>query len=51
MPEPDDFLTLAEVASILKLNHQTVCNWIDRGILRALVVRRRVRTHRFDYPR
>jgi len=28
MPEPDDFMTVAEVASILKLNQQTVRNWI-----------------------
>jgi hypothetical protein len=31
VPEPDDFMTVAEVASILKLNQQTVRNWIDQG--------------------
>jgi Helix-turn-helix domain len=31
MPEPDDFMTVADVASILKLNQQTVRNWIDHG--------------------
>jgi hypothetical protein len=28
MPEGDDFMTVAEVASVLKLNQQTVRNWI-----------------------
>jgi hypothetical protein len=31
IPEPDDFMTVADVASILKLNQQTVRNWIDLG--------------------
>ena len=26
---PDEFMTVAEVAAILKLNQQTVRNWID----------------------
>ena len=33
MPEPDDFMTVAEVASILKLNQQTVRNWIFSTVL------------------
>jgi excisionase family DNA binding protein len=36
---PDQFMTVAEVASILKLNQQTVRNWIDQGSLPALHVR------------
>jgi hypothetical protein len=32
MPQPDDFMTVAEIASILKLNQQTVRNWIQSGI-------------------
>jgi hypothetical protein len=28
MTVPDDFMTVAEVASTLKLNQQTVRNWI-----------------------
>jgi excisionase family DNA binding protein len=36
MSDPDDFMTVAEVASILKLNQQTVRNWIDQGSLPAL---------------
>lgn len=26
--EPDEFLTVAEIAALLKLNQQTVRNWI-----------------------
>jgi excisionase family DNA binding protein len=49
MSEPDDFMTVAEVASILKLNQQTVRNWIDAGKLPALHVGRRVRIRRADF--
>ena len=49
MPEPDDFLTVAEIASILKLNQQTVRNWIDQGKLPALHIGRRVRIRRADF--
>ena len=34
----DEFLTVAEVAAILKLNQQTIRNWIDHGSLPALRV-------------
>ncbi len=47
----DDFLTVAEVAGILKLNQQTVRNWIDHGTLPALRVGRRVRIRRGDFER
>ncbi len=47
----DDFLTVAEVAGILKLNQQTVRNWIDHGTLPALRVGRRVRIRREDLKR
>ncbi len=41
---PDEFLTVAEVASLLKLNQQTVRNMLDRGELgHVRVGRRRVR--------
>jgi excisionase family DNA binding protein len=41
---PDELLTVAEVAELLKLNQQTVRNMIDRGELRAVRVgQRRVR--------
>ena len=31
----DSFLTVAEVAATLKLNQQTVRNWIDQGYMAA----------------
>ena len=53
MPEPPDaFMTVAEVAEILKLNQQTVRNWIDAGKLPAgRVGPRRVRIKRSDFDR
>lgn len=48
---PDEFLTVAEVAATLKLNQQTVRNWIDQGSLPALRVGRRVRIKRSDFQR
>jgi excisionase family DNA binding protein len=50
-PLEDSFLTVAEVAEILKLNQQTVRNWIDQGSLPALRVGRRVRIRRSDLER
>lgn len=47
----ESFLTVAEVAEMLKLNQQTVRNWIDQGSLRALRVGRRVRIKRSDLER
>jgi excisionase family DNA binding protein len=47
----DTFLTVAEVAALLKLNQQTVRNWIDQGSLPALRVGRRVRIRRSDLER
>jgi excisionase family DNA binding protein len=47
----DTFLTVAEVAEMLKLNQQTVRNWIDQGSLPALRVGRRVRIRRTDLER
>jgi excisionase family DNA binding protein len=41
---PDEFLTVAEVPELLKLNQQTVRNMIDRGELgHVRVGQRRVR--------
>jgi excisionase family DNA binding protein len=45
------FLTVAEVAEILKLNQQTVRNWIDQGSLPALRIGRRVRIRQSDFDR
>jgi excisionase family DNA binding protein len=47
----EEFLTVAEVAAVLKLNQQTVRNWIDQGRLPALRVGRRVRIRRTDFDR
>jgi excisionase family DNA binding protein len=44
-------LTVAEVAELLKLNQQTVRNWIDQGSLPAVRVGRRVRIRRSDLER
>ena len=51
LPE-DEYLTVAEVAEvaeILKLNQQTIRNWVDRGGLRFVRVGRRVRIKRSDF--
>src|ERR1700745_3420813 len=47
----ETYLTVAEVAEKLKLNQQTVRNWIDQGALPALRVGRRVRIRRSDFER
>jgi excisionase family DNA binding protein len=47
----ESYLTVAEVAEVLKLNQQTVRNWIDAGTLPALRVGRRVRIKRSDFER
>ncbi len=44
----DSFLTVDEVAQTLRLNPQTVRNWIDSGSLRAVRVGRRVRIRQSD---
>ncbi|HEY2437289.1 MAG TPA: helix-turn-helix domain-containing protein [Solirubrobacteraceae bacterium] len=49
--QEESFLTVAEVAELLKLNQQTVRNWIDQGSLPALRVGRRVRIRRSDFER
>ena len=51
MAETDEFMTVAEVAAILKLNQQTVRNWIDAGTLPAVRIGRRVRIKRSDFDR
>jgi excisionase family DNA binding protein len=44
----EEFLTVAEVSALLKLNHQTVRNWICSGYLRAFHLGRSVRILRSD---
>ncbi len=51
-PSAETYLTVAEVAAILKLNQQTIRNWIDAGQLPAVRVgQRRVRIKRSDFDR
>jgi excisionase family DNA binding protein len=38
----DEYLTISELAERLKLNQQTVRNWIDQGLLPAARISRRV---------
>lgn len=46
----EDLLTVNEIAEQLKVNPQTVRNWIDRGSLPAVRVgQRRVRVRRSDF--
>ena len=49
--QPESLLTVAEVAEWLKLNQQTIRNWIDAGSLPAVRVGRRVRIKRSDLDR
>jgi excisionase family DNA binding protein len=44
-------MAVAKVAAILKLNQQTVRNWIDSGFLPAVRIGRRVRIKRCDFDR
>lgn len=44
----DEFFTVDEIASLLKVNQQTVRNWIDRGTLPGIRVGRRVRVRKRD---
>jgi excisionase family DNA binding protein len=44
----DEFLTVAEVAALLRLNPQTIRNWIENRTLPAVRIGRRVRVLRRD---
>ena len=44
----DEFFTVSEIASLLKLNQQTVRNWIDQDKLKSVRVGRRVRVRQRD---
>jgi excisionase family DNA binding protein len=45
----EEFLTVDEVAAALKVNHQTVRNWITAGKLPAVHIGRRVRVRKSDF--
>src|SRR5450755_314071 len=47
----DGYLTVKEIAEHLKLNQQTLRNWIDAGSLPAVRIGRRVRVRRVDLER
>jgi excisionase family DNA binding protein len=47
----EEYLTVAEIAERLKLNPQTLRNWIDQGQLPAVRIGRRVRIRRSDFER
>lgn len=47
----DEYLTVKEIAEHLKLNQQTLRNWIDDGSLPAVRIGRRVRVRRVDLDR
>jgi excisionase family DNA binding protein len=47
----EEYLTVADVAELLKLNQQTVRNWIDQGSMPAIRIGRRVRIKRTDLER
>jgi excisionase family DNA binding protein len=47
----DEYLTVSEVAEHLKLNQQTIRNYIDQGSLPAVRIGRRVRVRRTDLDR
>jgi excisionase family DNA binding protein len=50
-PSADSLLTVDDIAQILKLNPQTVRNWIDQGYLGAIRIGRRVRIPRAEFDR
>jgi len=47
----EPFLTVQEIADLLKVNQQTVRNWIDTGRLPAVRIGRRIRVRRVDLDR
>jgi excisionase family DNA binding protein len=49
MAESEELLTVAEIAASLKMNQQTIRNWIDSGYLPAIRIGRRVRVKRSDF--
>lgn len=50
-PTADSLLTVDDIARNLKLNPQTVRNWIDQGYLGAIRIGRNVRVTRAEFDR
>jgi excisionase family DNA binding protein len=50
-PTADSLLTVDDIARVLKLNPQTVRNWIDHGYLGAIRIGRNVRVTRAEFDR
>jgi excisionase family DNA binding protein len=46
--EKDELMTVPEIADLLRLNRQTIYNWIDAGTLPHVQAGRRVRVWRAD---
>jgi excisionase family DNA binding protein len=46
MAEPDELLTVAEIAATLKMNQQAIRNWTEGGYAPAIRIGRRVRVRR-----
>jgi excisionase family DNA binding protein len=49
MAQSEELLTVAEIAAELKMNQQTIRNWIESGYLPAIRIGRRVRVKRSDF--
>ena len=49
MAEPEELLTVAEIAAALKMNQQATRNSIDSGYLPAIRIGRRVRVKQSDF--
>lgn len=49
MAESEEPLTVVEIATALKMNQQTIRNWIDSGYLPAIRIGRRVRVKRSGF--
>jgi excisionase family DNA binding protein len=49
MAEPDELLSVADIAAELEMNQQTIRDWIDSGYLPAIRIGRRVRVRRSDF--
>jgi excisionase family DNA binding protein len=49
MAESEELLAVDEIATTVKMNPQTIRNWIDNGYLPAIRIGRRVRVNQSDF--